>query len=76
MCVHSVESALKRKVTVPSLLIWGTLDGAVPRETAELTRNHVNDLTIRYIDGASHWVQQDEPEQFNALVRQFLDCDG
>lgn len=64
---------MRRKITTPSLLIWGTNDGALEKEMAELSRKYVEDLTVRYIEGASHWVQQDEPEQFNALMRQFLD---
>jgi pimeloyl-ACP methyl ester carboxylesterase len=60
------------KIIVPSLLIWGTKDGALDKQMAERSRKYVNDLTVSYIEGASHWVQQDEPEQFNALMRQFL----
>jgi epoxide hydrolase 4 len=53
-------------------MIFGGSDGALEKPLAELTGRSFDNYTLRYIDGASHWVQQDEPEQFNTLVRQFL----
>jgi hypothetical protein len=32
----------------------------------------VHDLTLRYLPGVSHWVQQDAPETVNAMVSAFL----
>ena len=60
-------------VQVPCMMIWGTSDqffGA--GELAELTGKQVDDYRVRYIEGASHYVQQDRPEEVNAIIRDFL----
>jgi pimeloyl-ACP methyl ester carboxylesterase len=33
----------------------------------------VKDLTVRYLPGISHWVQQDAPEEVNAILGAWLD---
>jgi pimeloyl-ACP methyl ester carboxylesterase len=53
-------------------VIWGTNDGALDKKLAELSGRFVEQYSVHYIEGASHWVQQEEPEQFNLLMRQFL----
>jgi epoxide hydrolase 4 len=63
---------LRRKISVPTLVIWGTKDGALEQKLAELSGRFVEQYSVHYIEGASHWVQQDEPQQFNSLMRQFL----
>jgi pimeloyl-ACP methyl ester carboxylesterase len=32
----------------------------------------VADLTLRYLPGVSHWVQQDDPEAVNAILEAWL----
>lgn len=59
-------------VPVPSLLIWGDQDIALTTQTAEWTRRYVPNLTIKYIHGASHWVQQECPEMVNRYALDFL----
>lgn len=59
-------------VHVPALLIWGDEDAFLTTQTAEWTRQHVPNLTLKYIRGASHWVQQDSPETVNRYMLDFL----
>ncbi|MDQ3943228.1 MAG: alpha/beta fold hydrolase [Actinomycetota bacterium] len=61
------------EVHTPSLLIWGDQDAFLTKRTAEWTRRYVPDLTLRYIRGASHWVQQDSPETVNRYMLDFLE---
>ncbi len=56
----------------PALLIWGEDDFALTKQTAEWTRDYVPDLTIRYIPGASHWVEQERPDEVNRYLLDFL----
>jgi pimeloyl-ACP methyl ester carboxylesterase len=59
-------------VHAPSLLIWGDQDAYLTTRTAEWTRRYVPNLTLKYIQGASHWVQQDSPELVNRYMLDFL----
>ncbi|ABD07347.1 Alpha/beta hydrolase [Rhodopseudomonas palustris HaA2] len=56
------------KLTVPTLMIWGEDDLALDIALTEGNEAHVADFTLRRLPGASHWVQQDAPDQVNALI--------
>jgi pimeloyl-ACP methyl ester carboxylesterase len=60
-------------IDVPTLLIWGEADVALTKETTYGTERFVRDLTIRYLPGVSHWVQQDAPREVNAMLTAFLE---
>ncbi|KAM7443138.1 Epoxide hydrolase 4 [Porites harrisoni] len=60
------------KIKAPTLVVWGTADKALTVETLEGTEKYVEDLTIKYVDGASHWVQVHKPEVVNQHIRDFL----
>jgi len=57
---------------VPTLLIWGTLDTFLEKKAAEMSSQYAEDFTIKFIESAGHFVQQDDPQQVNLLMRQFL----
>ncbi len=59
-------------VGVPTLMIWGEEDSALSKETTFGTDAYVPDLTLRYLPGVSHWVQQEAPEAVNAMMRAWL----
>lgn len=59
-------------IEVPTLMIWGLQDIALTVETTHGTERYVNDLTLRYVPNASHWVQQDAPEVVNAMLAAWL----
>ena len=61
-----------RVIDVPTLLIWGEEDVALDLICLDGTERYVRHLTLHRLPGVSHWVQQDAPEQVNALLRQFL----
>lgn len=61
-----------RKIRVPTLLIWGEQDQALGKELTLGTERYVQDLTLRFIPDASHWVQQDAPDTVNALLEEWL----
>lgn len=60
------------KLDVPTLLIWGEQDSALDVQTLEGTEEFVSNLTLHRLPDASHWVQQDQPEKVNAILRQWL----
>jgi len=56
----------------PTLIIWGTADAALEKEMANGSIKYCQNATVRLIEGASHWVQQDRPELCNQYMREFL----
>jgi pimeloyl-ACP methyl ester carboxylesterase len=59
-------------VRVPTLVIWGEQDRYLGKELNADLHRWVPDLTLRYIPDASHWVQQDRPEEVNRYLVEFL----
>lgn len=59
-------------IAIPTLMLWGLEDKALSRETTEGTAQHVADLTLRFLPGVSHWVQQEAPEIVNAMLLAWL----
>ena len=64
--------SLTRTIDVPTLLIWGEADAALGKELTYGTEDLVTDLTVRYLPGVSHWVQQEAPERVNELIETWL----
>uniref|UniRef100_A0A1I7UJV3 AB hydrolase-1 domain-containing protein n=1 Tax=Caenorhabditis tropicalis TaxID=1561998 RepID=A0A1I7UJV3_9PELO len=57
---------------MPTLIIWGTADGALDIEAAEESLKTLRNGSMKRIQEASHWVQQDEPEKVNQFITEFL----
>ena len=69
--VHSLEG----NIYVPTLIIWGTDDKALTREIPELSSQYVKNYKcqIELLEGGSHWIQQERPQEVNKCMRDFLD---
>jgi pimeloyl-ACP methyl ester carboxylesterase len=61
-----------KRITVPTLLIWGAQDFALGREMAQPSINRCDDGRLVFIEEAGHWVQHEEPERVNDLLLGFL----
>ena len=61
------------QVRARTLIIWGTADVAIEQATATASAEFCEDCTIRFVEGASHWIQNDEPDLTNQFIRAFLD---
>ena len=57
----------------PVLYIWGVEDGALSIEVAEASASISELVRLELVQSASHWVQQDRPDEVNRLMREFLD---
>jgi pimeloyl-ACP methyl ester carboxylesterase len=53
-------------------MVWGEVDRALGVELTYGTEELVSDLTIRYLPRASHWVQQDAPDEVNDILEAWL----
>jgi len=64
---HSIQ-----RVETPTLLIWGEQDRYLGPRLSEGLEKWVPNIRVARIPNASHWVQNDTPEQVNALMLEFL----
>lgn len=60
-------------VKCPVMLVWGDGDVSLSMLSAVYTSLYVDQLSLRILKGACHWSHWDRPEEFNSLVRSFLD---
>ncbi|XP_072347255.1 epoxide hydrolase 4-like [Scyliorhinus torazame] len=71
--VFSTHPATCHDVTAPTLVIWGDKDGALEvGMTAHMEKYIQNMFRLKVVPGASHWVQQDQPDVVNKLIWTFL----
>lgn len=59
-------------VTTPTLLIWGEQDKFLRAKLAEDSVAHCERGRLEMLPDATHWVQHDEPDRVNRLLRRFL----
>jgi len=70
--VCALSQAIPR-ITAPSLLIWGTRDGAVDLRSAEQLRRALPASELKLIEGAGHLPFEETPGEFNQLVLDFVE---
>lgn len=61
------------QVDVPTLVLWGEQDLAIDIHVLDGMEEFVSDLTVRRFPHASHWVQQDVPDEVNAELKAWLE---
>lgn len=59
-------------VRVPTRLIWGEQDMALPSSLLDGLEEFVDDIQIQRIADGTHWVVHEQPERINRLLRGFL----
>jgi len=72
MMRYEIADTRSTKIKPKVLMVWGTKDGALSKEMAELSGKYVEDYTLKWVEGASHWVQQEEPQLLNKFMWEFL----
>ena len=60
------------KVTAPTLVLWGEQDVALSPKLLDGLDKLVDDLEIRMLPTASHWVMEDAPEEAHAAIAAFF----
>jgi epoxide hydrolase 4 len=61
-----------RTIHIPTLFLWGDADTALSIRTTLGTEKYVTDLTFRIFPGVSHWIQQEAPDEVNAMIEAWL----
>jgi pimeloyl-ACP methyl ester carboxylesterase len=59
-------------IHTPTLFLWGDADVALSLRTTLGTEKYVSDLTFRVFPGVSHWIQQEAPDEVNAMLEAWL----
>jgi pimeloyl-ACP methyl ester carboxylesterase len=59
-------------LAMPCLMLLAELDPALRPEFAADMPERCSDLEMHLIKNAAHWVQQEQPEEFNRLLTQWL----
>ena len=60
------------RIRMPHLVIWGMDDRALPPSARATLADYCDDLTVREIAGADHWVVHQRTEEVIAHLRDFL----
>ena len=73
MARSGAGNGMDRKISAPTLLVWGEQDFALGKElTYGMEGLFTGPFEIKYIPDSGHWVQQEKPELVNQYVRDFL----
>ncbi len=70
--VNEDLASLLPKVAVPTLLVWGAKDDAVPLAHARRMEQAIPDAGLVVFEDAGHFAYLDEPDRFCRIVRHFL----
>lgn len=60
------------RVRVPTRIIWGEQDIALPKSLLDGLEQYVPDIQIERIPEGTHWVIHEQPERVNGLIRRFV----
>ena len=69
--VKSLSSSLE-KITVPLLALWGENDSISPPDNGRIIADSVKKSEVYMLKDAGHACYLDKPEEFKALVKEFL----
>jgi len=72
---HNMKKDL-HKINIPVALIWGRNDKITPPEVAEEFNQSLPDVELHWIDCCGHAPMMEHPEEFNRLLKGFLDKKG
>ena len=59
-------------IKVPVLSIFGTADKYLSVASAEGTKKYVKMLKQEFLEGVGHWVQMENPDKVNRIMREYL----
>jgi len=61
-----------RHISAPVLLVWGTLDNQTPLSDGEKIRDAIRQSEMEVIQGATHFVHQEKPQEVATLIKEFI----
>ena len=76
MTWHGLRSDMTgrlHEITVPTLLVHGAQDSAVPLSYAQKAHTLIKNSELVILQDCGHWAQREKPEEFHQVVSTFLD---
>ena len=70
--MREIELTLPKIAGIPTLLVWGSKDRVVDLRSAEILTQQLPSAHLAVIKGAGHLPYEENPEEFNRIVREFL----
>jgi epoxide hydrolase 4 len=68
----SIDQLSGKKITVPTLILWGVRDVALIPEMAQTSTEHCEQATLHYFEDATHWLQHEKSAEVNRLIGAFM----
>lgn len=59
-------------ISAPTLIVWGQQDRILPVEHAYVAEERIPNSRLHILDACGHLPQLEHPEEFNAVVQEFL----
>ncbi len=59
-------------IQTPTLILWGEDDPVLVPSTIGRAEDLIQDLTLRFLPGIGHWIQQEAPEDVNEMLSAWL----
>jgi pimeloyl-ACP methyl ester carboxylesterase len=60
------------RINIPTLMIWGKDDRYLSVKMAKPSIQYCDNGTLKILEGTSHWVHQDKPDEVNSYILDFL----
>ena len=70
--MQSIEDNLTLFAKTPTLIVWGMLDPVLPGSVLHWWQDIFPYATVHRIENASHFLQEDAPDQFGRYISDFI----
>jgi epoxide hydrolase 4 len=70
---HLTKVPIDKRVSVPTLLLWGTQDFALGQQLAEPSIEMCEQGQLVFLEEATHWIQHEQAERVTQLILEFLE---
>jgi len=67
-----IENNLPMFSSTPTLIVWGMLDPVLPASVLRWWQDIYPHATVHVIENASHFLQEDAPQQFGGFISDFI----
>jgi pimeloyl-ACP methyl ester carboxylesterase len=67
-----LRTLMRRPITVPSLILWGDCDRAVPVRSASYLRRHLKKSVLQVLSGVGHRPAEERPAEVAAILSKWI----